>query len=393
MLRKYLVPIIVTALACTLRADPAPTVSPEADKLLGQIAAAYAQVHSMRLTGTMQLTGNIDGRQISRQGQFTAAFDGPGKFRHHFNDDLTIARDGEKLSVFIPADNTYSVSAVPAGGHLSDFPDPIHQILATQNLPLALALSQDARQELLNGATNVTRAPDVTIDGKACPALAISLPERDLTIAVDPTTHLVLRLLVDPSRGLRKRGADVKSAQITTDFATSTNIDIKPDELAMDIPPTAQEIPLQGGNANDLEGKPAPDFRLVSIDGAEISSNKLKGDVYILDFWATWCGPCQESLPGLDKIYQQDSKDGLKVYAVNLGEDAATVRQFVARTGLSIPVLLDSEGAAGAAYGADAIPETVLVGNDGKVRKVFIGAGNEQAIADAAQAALHDAKH
>jgi peroxiredoxin len=396
---KWLALIILTALVSVLIAQdaqqapqppqPLAVVSPDANKLLQQIADAYTHLHGLRLTGSMQLTGDIDGRQISQRGEFTAVFAGPARFRHHFNDDATIGGDGQKLSVYIPAENIYSTSSIPAGAHLSDFPDPIQELLRTQDLSLALALSNDPKQELLAGATDVKLAPDVTIDGQACPALAIALATDDLTVAVDPSTHLLRQVASDQSRGLRKRGADVKVALVTLDFAYAPgNSDIRPDELTIDIPPTAQEIPLQGGNAADLEGKPAPDFRLLNLDGGEVSNHKLKGDVYVLDFWATWCVPCQMSLPELDKIYQEHARDGLKAFAVNGGEDPGTVRQFVAKTGLTIPILLDSEGTVSAAFGADAIPETVIVGRDGKIQKVFIGIGNEQAIEDTVTAAL-----
>jgi peroxiredoxin len=137
-----------------------------------------------------------------------------------------------------------------------------------------------------------------------------------------------------------------------------------------------------------LVGKPAPHFRLKQLDGTEISDADLHGTVYVLDFWATWCGPCKESLPELDGIYSHVKADGVKIFAVNQQEDAATVKDFIGQTHLSIPVLLDLPGTAGSAYGASAIPQTVIVGSDGTVKNVFIGSGNDQNIAAAIQAAL-----
>jgi len=95
-------------------------------------------------------------------------------------------------------------------------------------------------------------------------------------------------------------------------------------------------------------------------------------------------------LPGIDALYQGRKADGLKVFAVNQQETEDTIKPFVAQLHLSMPVLLDTDGKVNAAYGADAIPETVVVGRNGVVRNVFIGAGNDQDIASAVDEALRD---
>jgi peroxiredoxin len=141
-------------------------------------------------------------------------------------------------------------------------------------------------------------------------------------------------------------------------------------------------------DAMSLIGKPAPKFRLAQLGGGQVSDASLKGTVYVLDFWASWCGPCVQSLPQLDQLYKQVQGQGVKFFAVNVQEPAAGVKDFIGRMGLSIPVLLDADGKVGVAFGASAIPETVVVGRDGVVRNVFVGSGQEPDIAAAVDAAV-----
>jgi peroxiredoxin len=184
----------------------------------------------------------------------------------------------------------------------------------------------------------------------------------------------------------------VNAAMFTLDYS-DTKVDpiLKADAFAWTPPAGAQEFhqpAAQPADADRLVGKPAPAFSVAGLDGKNVTNDQLKGSVYVLDFWATWCGPCVASLPGLDKIYQDNKAAGLKVFAVNQGEDKDTVQKFVNDTKLTIPPLLDADQSVGAAYGANAIPETVLVGKDGVIRKVFIGGGHEDDIRAAVEAEL-----
>ena len=110
----------------------------------------------------------------------------------------------------------------------------------------------------------------------------------------------------------------------------------------------------------------------------------------ILDFWATWCGPCRVSLPELNKLHKELSAQGLKTFAVDLEEPAEKVQPVAAKLCPDLHVLLDEKSEVSKQFGVSGIPQTVVIGRDGKIKKVFIGAGNEPKIRAAVQSALQE---
>jgi len=121
------------------------------------------------------------------------------------------------------------------------------------------------------------------------------------------------------------------------------------------------------------EGTRSIDFELPDLSGKKVSLSSLKGQVVFLNFWATWCPPCRAEMPSMERLHKRFKDKGLVILAVNLQEEAKTVRKFVAANKLSFPVLLDSDGRIGAIYGARSIPTSYLVSRDGNVLAGTIG--------------------
>ena len=130
------------------------------------------------------------------------------------------------------------------------------------------------------------------------------------------------------------------------------------------------------------EGMPAPAFSLKDLDGKEVSLASLKGSVVVLDFWATWCGPCMKGLPKVDEFakWAKESGKAIKVYGVNTMEESEgpddltkKIGEFWKKKGFSFPTLLDANGEANKAYGVQGIPFTVVIDPQGKVADVHMG--------------------
>ncbi len=121
---------------------------------------------------------------------------------------------------------------------------------------------------------------------------------------------------------------------------------------------------------------PAPDFQLSTIDGQSVSLSAMHGHPVLLNFWATWCGPCRFEMPSLQEIYndQEYSDKGLVILAVDIGEDAVTVQKFLLENKLSFTVLLDTDQSVAAKYNIRAIPTTFFIDKDGIIKGVKIGA-------------------
>jgi thiol-disulfide isomerase/thioredoxin len=144
------------------------------------------------------------------------------------------------------------------------------------------------------------------------------------------------------------------------------------------------------GGLSVLEGQAAADFTLELVDGGEFRLSSERGRVVVLDFWASWCGPCMQSMPQLEKLSQELANKSIRFVAVNLQEDRQTVEKALERLELTLDIALDVDGATAEKFSVTAIPQTIVIDAEGKVRAVVTGGGPDyaQMLRQAIEAAL-----
>lgn len=138
---------------------------------------------------------------------------------------------------------------------------------------------------------------------------------------------------------------------------------------------------LIGVNAN---ADPAPDFTLKSSSGDNVRLAEQRGQVVMLNFWASWCGPCRKEMPLLDEISKRYSAAGFVLYGVNVEEDNTDAKKLIKELGVTFPILYDTESKASSLYNVDAMPTTVVIDKKGVIRYVNRGykAGDESKYRD-----------
>jgi peroxiredoxin len=120
-------------------------------------------------------------------------------------------------------------------------------------------------------------------------------------------------------------------------------------------------------------GGPAPAFTLTDLTGNSEALSQYKGQVVMVNFWATWCGPCQQEMPLLDQMYKKYKPAGFTLIGVNVDKDAPPVKDLLARKPVSFPVLLDPTNAVSKAYHLDEMPSSVIIDRKGVIRYVHRG--------------------
>lgn len=124
--------------------------------------------------------------------------------------------------------------------------------------------------------------------------------------------------------------------------------------------------------SSDIKGK-APNFTLKSYTGSNQKLSEFRGKVVLLNFWASWCGPCRQEMPLLNSLHKKYKKLGFTVMGINVEEDSRKAKVIVKEVGIKFPILFDTENKVSDLYKVDAMPSTVLIDRSGNMRYLHKG--------------------
>jgi thiol-disulfide isomerase/thioredoxin len=365
---------------------------PDAATITRQVQEATKQRKSIEyvreISGEVTLDGNpitevvAAGRRIpvaSSIGKQSVALQNPGKARIdlQLGGGSLLVSDGESTWTYRPSTKTYTRIAA------AQTPDGVAANLAVLDV---LGFFADSR------TTRTAREESITVDGQTydCWVLTsnVKIPAQaamggqlsdgimtswiDKKLLFEVQEEIAYSIKVLPAAGAAPVEYQSKIRQITRGLRVDQPV--APNLFAFTPPPDAREqAPQSAGNRLDLTGKDAPTFRGVSLDGKTYSLETLKGKTILLDFWASWCGPCLRSMPVVEKLHNDFRADGLVVLAVDVGETRETVEKFLKTKTLPYPVIMGDEAGIPAAYAVNAFPTFVMIAPDGKIAAHQIG--------------------
>ena len=129
---------------------------------------------------------------------------------------------------------------------------------------------------------------------------------------------------------------------------------------------------LAYANATPVSGK-APDFTLKSNSGKNMKLSELRGQVVLLNFWASWCGPCRQEMPLLDALHKRYKKVGFTVLGVNVESDSSKARKYLSSVKVQFPILFDTTNQVSKTYKVEAMPTTIIIDRNGNMRYLHTG--------------------
>jgi thiol-disulfide isomerase/thioredoxin/outer membrane lipoprotein-sorting protein len=328
----------------------------KARALLTQVADAYRNLPAARLEFTQVRTRSGEKTEIRSEVQTTLLFSPPNRWRRESapGGELRVEiADGHTDWTVFPKANEYQKT--PEGAATRPF--EFHRIDQVRGTPEIL------RQEKLADV-------DCTV---------VHVPMGRTTtedVWVDDATHLVRRSVMQSPN----------SREEVTYTSIQLGVTIPPEALAYD-PEAVHAVNGRSSmqHPETMIGEMAPDVTLRDLDGHEVNLRDLRGKVVLLDFWATWCGPCRESMPVIELLHRSAPADKLAVFGVD-DEAPEVTSGFLKKFGYTVPSLVDGVHAATRAFLINAYPTTVLIDRDGRVTFYKPGAEAE-AIRDALRAA------
>ena len=369
-------------------------VDPQVQKLVRQVADHMKSLRSFGVVTETTMTMDNAGVKTDMKVTHNIRAKRPNQLVVKIKTDgfsnsgaLSLTSDGQALIAFVEDLYQYTVDAAPKS--FRGFSDNPFLMTGVQDVPVIAALfSEDPFAIIMEGVVAAKYLGIEDLEGRRCHRMKFVEEGVDWEMWIEAGARPIIRkVLPDMTKPEKRSAAESNSGTTDLQMEVVTRLDkwsINPsfseDTFAAVLPQDAQEVESFGRSADEglhgLVGKMAPDFRLSALDGRWVDLAKHKNkDIVILDFWATWCLPCRDAMPIIDKVVDEYSEKGVVLYAVNVGEGKDEIQEFLDHLQLDVDVLLDLEGAVSYDYQVVGVPQTVLIGKDGSVQVVHVGMG------------------
>ena len=404
---------------------PSPRFDPQADQILHAWADQFRPVQRFRLNLHTKVRIRSEASNVENKSDYRLAVERPNKLAllpetqtSRASAEAAAQRTGNKLaprpkkqasdpSLICDGSTLYSV--LPILNRYTEVPAPkSFEDLATGSARVALTtggsalvhidmlLTDEPYDKLTALATQARYLGTETLAGTPCDHLLLTKRYLDLEVWIEagpqrllrqltlriPSASLPATLPAPTGTGLTPTPVQLPNMHMETTLTMSDwaiNPVLPPETFRFRPPPDFRKVDnLLGGSvanlkselANPLVGQPASSFAAPLLDGSVFDLSSFKGHVAVLDFWASWSAGSAERLPAHARLAHHYADRGVRFLAVNVEESERTIREFLAKSPLDLPIALDRSGSIAKLYRVLALPQTVVIGSDGRVQAV-----------------------
>jgi len=372
---------LLASAAMPLEPKP-PATDALARKALERVAERYRALKAYRLEGASSTTVSTRTEKNVTGSSMRFLVQRPGRFASEVRESQYTTRvltNGDSLWTAVPELGQYTVQALApllASADSALLKGQLDPAVEYARLLDGITRVQTLSRDTVRTARGAVQCERYALTRAAADSAAPGITIHPRVIWVDPATRMVLldSTRVDqnhPQLGPVSSVSMTRMVVAEADPALAADAFVfRPDDGMRRMRRFMQRSPEHEA----LEGQPATDFTLETLaDSKPVRLSELKGRVVVLDFWATWCGPCRRWLPIVEQAHRDYAAKGLSVFAVNERETDSKVRAYLDQQKLDLPVLMDRSGSVGSIYRASSIPLTVVVGRDGNVLRIMVG--------------------
>jgi thiol-disulfide isomerase/thioredoxin len=387
---RWRTPVMAALTACLTLAAPAGSQAPSPGvDILKRVERTYEGLQRYLFEGVIKVEVRSTQSPQLQEAPFFVAVDGRGRIRDQVTSGASggmILSDGRQTYIYNAQLGQYTRTAGNADSVLAKVPNRgVGGTLVGRYARVTTGISSTKRlpNEILN--IDGVKYDCTVIEATYAPGTHRSkITEEPRLFWIDTRTHLVLRQRSIARAEAPQLGGKVEQEETIT-FKRASIDPVLPESLwVFRAPAGSREVAqfemTEAHPAAEFAGKPAIDFTLKDLKGRAHSLKSLRGKTVLIDFWATWCGPCRITMPQVAKIHTEYKNRGVEVLSINVGESAAKAGDYLKKNGYTFTSLLDEDRTVSTRYKINGIPTLVVIDPSGKVTDYLVGARDDVAL-------------